>query len=618
MRKALLILAFLSFPLLAFHNLVIKPDSARIGIDTLWLTGAYEHTGDTASIVGFFKDNNHNGVFDAGIDNDFLGPGKSFQIIDGNKTAGGDGPPPDTVADGLLSMPLTTGGSPFNSPGYFVFIFAGGGIADTAGFKLIQVKTSTFITGKITDPSGNPARNIGIRGRFYTAVPQNKFGEMSATTDTLGMYAMYMDSTYRGKRVTLEYSTDMGSAFPSTWIVFSSLDTLLVDSLKNIDFAFTAAAHFVKGVAQDEKGLPVKAAPCYLQDSTNTSINFTTDSLGRFLVGVNPGRYSFYLETWNFAGFLTNDRNNQIMVGGTIDTLRFTWVLHSTDTSISGTVTDDSSALNKGELQVEMSAAFNDTMYRTTANIRAAGAYKVAVSTFADTYAVQARTYNLPNKFYVYPQRYPSVHYGSMTCNFSIVKGVAAISGRVQDTLNNCVGDAQVWLIDTAQKLFFSVQFDNNNCKFTQFVPAGKYMVSFFGYSNGIGRDVAGAVGPIVITASSTDTFVTCIARPAPTFVQRNQSMFMPVSFGFSKIQSPTSQAFAFSTPIAGKARLLLFDIRGRLVGAILNRDVSAGSYRVNWDSQSRLYSASQTYIAVFDFFGAKQFHSVQKFILTR
>jgi hypothetical protein len=617
MRKTLLFLAFLSFPLLAFHNFVITPDSARIGIDTLWLTGSYEHPGDTASIVGFFKDNNHNGVFDAGIDNDYLG-GSTYKVIDGSKTSQGEGPPPDTVADGLLNMPIATGGSPFNSPGYFVFVFSSGGIADTAEFKLIQIKTTTFIMGKVTDPSGNPAKGIGIRGQFYTAASKDKFGEMSSTTDTLGMYAMYMDSTYRGKRVTLDYSSDMGSAFPSSWILFSPLDTLLVDSLKNINFAFKAATHFVKGVAQDEKGVPVKNAPCYLHDSANLSINFTTDTLGRFLVGVNPGSYGIFLETWNFAGFLTNDRNNQLMVSANVDTLRFTWVLHSADTAISGTVTDDSSTLKNGELQVEMSAAFNDTMYRTSKNIRAAGAYKVAVSTFADTYAVQASTYNLPNKFYVYPQRYPAVHYGSMTCNFSIVKGVAAISGRIQDTLNNCVGNAQVWLIDTAQKLFFSVQFDNNNCKFVQFVPAGKYMVSFFGFSSFIGRDVAGAVGPIVITGSSTDTFVTCTARPAPTFLQRNESLFKPVSFGFSKIHSPKSQAFAFSTPFAGKARLLLFDIRGRLVGTILNRDVSTGSYRVNWDSQSGLYSASQTYIAVFDFFGAKQFHSVQKFVLTR
>lgn len=616
MKKAMLVLALLSFSSFAFHNLTITPDSARIGIDSLTIAGSYEHVGDTAVITAFFLDINHNGVYDPGTDFDFIN-GQSMAIIDGSTASSGQGPT-DPVADGLLSLKISTGSSPFNMPGYFVFIFSSGGIADTAGFKMIQIKTNTFIMGKVTDPSGNPAKNIGIRGSFYDAVSHNKFTDVSATTDTLGMYAMYFDSTYRGKRVQLQYSNDMGGSVPATWIIFSPLDTLLVDSLKNINFAFTAATHFVKGIAQDEHGAPVKKAPCYLNDTAGASIYFTTDTLGGFLVGVNPGRYGINLQTWNFPGYLENDRTNQLTVGGNTDTLHFVWVLHSGDTAISGTVTDDSSTLNNGELQLEATAQVKDSMFRTSCNVRSAGGYKLKVSTFVDTYWVSAKTYNLPKKFYVYPQQYLAVHYGSTSCNFSIKKGVAAISGMVQDTLFNCVNNSEVWISDTAQKLLFRVQKDNNNCNFTQVVPAGRYIVSFYGYSQSLNGDVTGATGPVIITASSNDTTVTCIARPAPTILQRNQSMFTSVPFGFSKIHSPKSQAFAFSTPVAGKARLLLFDIRGRLVGSILNRDVTAGSYRVNWDGQSRLYSASQTYIAVFDFFGVKQFHSVQKFILTR
>jgi hypothetical protein len=619
MRKTMLILALLSFSSFGFHNFAVTPDSARIGIDTLTCTGSYEHVGDTLTVAAFYQDVNHNGVYDAGIDIDEMHGGNS-QIIDGNKASGGKGGPSDTVADGLLNLKIATDNSPFNTPGYFVFIFTSDGISDTAGFKLLQTKTTTFISGTATGPGAVAAKNIQIRAQFSDAVTKSGVAEVSILTDTLGAYVMYLDSTYRGKLVQLQYSSDGGVTVPSTWIVPPKIDTLLTDSLKNMNLVFAAASHFVKGVVKDEQGSPVKNAPCYLNDSTNISVNFTTDTLGRFLVGVLPRGWGIYLQWWNFSGYLANDQTNHLVVGATTDTVHFTWVLHKADTVISGTVKDDSLALQNGNMQIQASGKIADSTFRTGVNISSSGAYKIHVCTSIDTYTVTAGSNNLPNKFYIYPTGYPAVHYGATARNFSILKGAAAIGGMVQDTLGHSVENCQILIADTAQKIYF--QFQENNNGFKQTVPAGTWMIGFSGYCQAISMDVSGTAGPITITASSKDTTVMCVARVKPTGLQRNaNSGFGLASFSFSSLHSPLSQAFAFSTPIAGRARIVLFDLEGRTVAVLLNRNVAAGSYRVNWDAkdaQCSLLAANNAYIAKFDFMGARTFSTAKKFVLFR
>lgn len=620
MKKTTLILAFLTFSSFGFHNFVITPDSARIGIDTVTLTGLYEHVGDTLTITNFFMDVNHNGVWDPGTDIDELG-GSPFQIIDGAKPSGGKNGPSDTVADGALDLKIETTNSPFNTPGYFIFILTSGGKADTAGYKLLLTKTSTFITGTVTDPGANPVKNIQIQAEIRDASTGNTITHVNMVTDSLGVYVSYFDSTYRGKRLRLSINTNPGGAIQSTWLYPQQIDTLLVDSLKGLNFAFTSASHFVKGVVQDENGAVVKRAPCYMQDSINSQINFTTDSLGKFLVGVKTGRYSMYLQWWNFSGYLVSNRNNQLTMTSATDTVHFTWVLHTADTVISGTVTDDSATLSRGNLPIIVTGNVQDTSYQTGVDLGAGGVYKVHVTSYIDTYNVSAITNNLPGKFYVYPPAYPAVHYGNTACNFSILKGAAMIGGNVQDTLGNGVRDCQIMIADTAQKLYFQVQENNNG--FNQPVPSGTWMISFSGFSQPIGMDVSGTAGPITITSSSKDTMIICVARVKATGLWRNGNGFGLAPFSFSTPHSPASvplKTFAFSTPVAGRARLALFDLEGRTVAVILNRNVTAGSYRVNWDpdAQFGLVAANKTYIAKFDFLGARTYGAAKKFTLVR
>jgi hypothetical protein len=244
------------------------------------------------------------------------------------------------------------------------------------------------------------------------------------------------------------------------------------------------------------------------------------------------------------------------------------------------------------------------------------GAYRVRVTSAIDTYSVNAMKDNLPKKFYVYPTGYGAVHYGNTACNFAILKGAATISGRVQDTLANGVGGAQVLIADTALKLYFSLSVDGGG-SFSQPLPAGTWMIGFSGFDNKFNQDVSGTAGPIVITASGKDTSVACIAKTSPTGLQRNGKGFGRAPFSFSSMHAKT---FLFSTPVAGRARLVLFDLSGRMITTLINRSVTAGSYRVNWDAyaQSRLLAANAAYIAKFDFQGVRTFGAVQKFMLIR
>jgi hypothetical protein len=618
MKKAAVLVALLSFSSFGFHNLVVTPDSARIGIDTLTMAGSYEHIGDTLSIVSFFQDINNNGLYDAGTDIDEL-QGSSIRIIDGIKGADGKSPD-DTVADGLLNLKITTGDGPFSSPGKFYFILASGGKSDTAGFKLLQIKTNTFISGTVTGPGSVGVKSLFIDVQFNDSINKSSSKSLTAVTDSTGFYVMYVDSSYRGKHVAIQIQQDnAGPSIQPTWIMPSRLDTLLTDSLKNINFAFTAASHFIKGIVQDEHANALKNAPLYLQkDSSFSPINFNTDSLGRFLIGVLPAHYGIYLQTWNFPGYLTSNfpDKNSITVSTTADTVKFTYVVHTTDTVLSGTLKDDSLVLNNNSLSVQASGYIKDTMYATSIDVRFAGAFKIKVSSEIDTYTVRFYANNLPNKFFVYPSGY-RVHFGMDSCKVSILKGAARISGVVQDSQSNPANNSQVLIADTALKVYFMLSSDGNG-KFSQTVPAGSYMIAFSGNTSATSRQIDGMVGPVVITASSNDTFVTCTGKPVVLAAQAPLSGRAPRSFSFSASHLSGSPVFSFATPLSGKARITLFDVRGRMIGTVLDRFVSPGSYRMRWDVQSRLLIAGQPYVVKFDFFGPQKFTKVTKLILLK
>jgi hypothetical protein len=203
------------------------------------------------------------------------------------------------------------------------------------------------------------------------------------------------------------------------------------------------------------------------------------------------------------------------------------------------------------------------------------------------------------------------------SCKVSILKGAARISGVVQDSQSNPANNSQVLIADTALKLYFMLSSDGNG-KFSQTVPAGSYMIAFSGNTSAISNQIDGTVGPVVITASSNDTFVTCTGKPVVLAAKAPVSGRAPRSFSFSASHLSGSPVFSFATPLSGKARIMLFDVRGRMIGTVLDRFVSPGSYHMRWGVQSRLLIAGQPYVVKFDFFGPQKFTRVTKLILLK
>jgi hypothetical protein len=610
MRKAALLLAMLFAPCFAFHNFTMTPATARIGIDSVLLAGNYEHTGDTATITSVFIDRNGNHQLDAGVDIDFL-QGQTMPLIDGAPGTG-DGPS-DPDPDGVLALKIPTGDQgPFGMPGVCVITIASHGIADTAWVEMIQIATNTYVRGRILDPAGDAVKSLGVSAEIRDS-SGNYLNGCSGVTDSLGKYVIYMDSTYRGKRVIVGIGDKGGpgqTTLPLAWIPPAEVDTLLVDSL-TVNFAFTAATHFVKGTVVDEDGAPVKKAPLYLEHQHGgNSIDFTADSLGRFLVGVQPDTYNIYLQTWNFTGYLTRDAAS-IPVTPTTDTARVTFVVHTADTVISGIVHDDSTILgNKNDMSVSIDGNLNDVRYRNQTDIRSAGRYKISASNDIASYILRFETYNFPTKFFVYPNGYYNIKAGVDTCHAWIRKGNGSISGRILDSASNSM-NGYLMIADSAHNLYFGLT-TNGDGKFNQVVPSGTYTIIFYGNSQG--ANFGGTAGPIVIT--SQDTAMDLIGQRQT--VSAVNGLTSPLFFDFTVINTRSSMQFRFASPVAGMACITLFDLKGQLLGSVLNQKIGAGRYAVDWSRQRSVLRTGQVYIARLEIVGARKFSRAQSFVVIR
>ena len=596
-------------PCFAFHNLTMTPATAHIGTDTVTLAGDYEHVGDTATITSVFVDRNGNHQLDAGVDIDFL-QGQTMPLIDGAPGSGGG--PSDPDADGVLSMKIPTGDEgPFGMPGVCVITIASHGIADTAWVEMIQVATNTYVRGRILDPAGDAVKSLGVSAEIRDSSGKTIDG-FSGVTDSLGKYIIYMDSTCRGKHVIVGIGDRGGpgqTTLPATWIPPAEVDTLIVDSL-TLNFAFIAATHFVKGTVIDEDGAPVKHAPLYLHDGRDLNIDFTADSLGRFLVGVMPDTYNIYLQTWNFTGYLAGS-SASIGVTATTDTARVTFLMHTADTVISGIVHDDSTILgNKNDMSVSIDGNFNNVPYRNQTDIRTAGRYKISASSDIASYILRFETYNFPPKFFVYPNGYYNIKAGVDSCHVWIRKGNGSISGRILDSAGNSM-NGYLMIADSAHSLYFGLMAGGDG-KFSQIVPSGTYTILFYGNSQG--ANFGGTSGPIVITIQ--DTSMDLIGQRQTVSAANGRTA--PLFFDFNVVNTRSSMQFRFTSPVAGMARITLFDLEGRLLGRVLNRKISAGRYAVDASSQRSVLRTGQVYIARFDVVGTRKFNRVQSFVVIR
>lgn len=575
MKKLFSILCAAAVQTFAFHDFTMTPATANLGVDNVTFHGSYEHAGDTMMITALFLDANANGIFDRG---DYSSIGnQSITVIDGG-TPEGDGPS-DTQKDGIFDLTVQTGSEgPFTTAGIYICIVESDEIADTAQITVVQTATNTYIKGSISDPDGNPLSGIAIRGYVYDE-SNNETAKLSSLTDSQGKFVVYLNDNYRNHKISLGLDiNNSSSVVDPKWLMPSSLDTFIVDSLININVSFKTASHFVKGSVIDENGNSVKNGCFYLKKDNGEGepIRFTTDNNGKFMVGVTTGGYflnqdqeknelKYFYEVKNFN------------VTDAADTVNIIYHCLTADTTISGTIHDDSSFLgNSMELLIDVYGSYHDTMYQGSLYTKTAGTYSIRVNSRINSYDVYFRALGFYDKWYICPTHYELIDAGTDTCGVWIKKADATISGHVTDSTSAKLF-ADLVFIDSTQGLNFPIK-TNDQGDFSQPVPVGVYKIYYSGFSKSINKNVGGVFGPITIT--DKDTTVNLIATVSGYSVGISAPVKTKApSFSFSAVNRRGVIIFNLNTPVKGLAKIQVFNLGGRLVKTIFEGKISTGAH---------------------------------------
>lgn len=434
-------------------------------------------------------------------------------------------------------------------------------------------------------------------------------GEFDVASGSDGNYIIYLNAADTGNSVQISINNNGGFNADPSWIYPASIDTFFQDSLVNENLAFTAATRFIEGMVINEKNQAVSGLDISYGSGNNNSSSIVTDSHGMFVAGVAPGNYWFNLQSDTYL----MDQNNAT-VNPSDDTVKVTINLLTTDTVVSGHVKDDSLVLGKNsDLELNVNGNYLTQQYGGHYNIQAAGPYSARVSSAINDYNLNFQANNFPKNYYIYPTSFSNVVPGKTGCDIAILKGAATISGVVfgDSTKQNTVQYCSINITDSAKSLYFAVNADQNG-NFNQPVPNGTYMISFGGYSNALNQSISGSAGPIVIAGH--DTSLTLVGTPYnQEGVKRN--LLTKYEFGFSIIRMQGFIGFSFSMPIEGIVRIRLYDLRGHLVNTVINGKSQAGSYLMNWTSQSRFF-AGKMLIAKLDVFGTKHYTKVSHFMV--
>lgn len=606
MKKFLPVIFALTFQTFAFHNMAFTPDTAKFGIDSVKISGDFEHLGDTAKVKMFFKDINKNGTFDQG-DIDIIG-GQVLQFIDGG-TSDGNGPV-DTVKNGKFEEVFTTGsGGPFESEGQYVMVVESGNIADTASIVIIQPQTNTYVKGTIADPSGNLLKGIAVRAVVFNS-SDNQISRVSSLTDAQGKFIIYLSDTYRNHKINL--AIDPNNSVPGkidpSWIIPGGLDTTIIDSLVGLNGKFKVASNFVRGRITDETGASVKSGYFFFSNVNNNiqNINFTTDNNGKFLLPIAPGSYTFYMDAernnWKYLSQVLN-----FAVKDSADTTNVEPHVYNADTVISGKIFDPDGILSDTN-KIEVDAyGTNDNVvtYQGYIYTSKSGQYSVKTSSKLASYGINFRVNKLPQSYHVYSIDYQKIKLGTDTCDVYLRKASATISGKVTDSTGGKIY-SNIVFVDSAQQFKFSINSDGNG-NFSEPVPAGKYMIYFFGFSQVLNKNVMGISGPL--TVSNKDSILSLIANTSEPALPVIRTKLKNDSFSFSVVNKSGLIDFCYGVPVDGTVKIQIFNLSGQLLNTAFNKYISAGEYHLKLNVSNTLLS-NNLLVVKMNFKGKKIFSS--------
>ncbi len=628
MRKRIagLIVASLCLPALAFHNFSMTPDTVGIG-DSVTISGDYEAIGDTADIF-MFIDRNNNGVFDSTID---LNPmeDNGMAVIDGDTLSTES---IDSLRDGKFYAKFAATSFPFNMPGKLVMIFTDKAIADTASVFIIEKPTKTFVMGKVTGPSGGLADLI-ISASFQSQKGSANMTYSECMTKADGSYVLYLDTGSRGSKAYIRVRDDL-NVLPDSLYVPSGIDTMLVDSLKEINFSCKVVHAYAKGLVVDEKGIPVGGVELRLNDQNEgDGIAMVTDSFGVFVTGIYPGYWNVNLDNKNTTGFLIKSRTGSFMVSDTTDTAYVKVSLYRATSSIRGKIVDPDTIFDpiQGSFRLSINAFTRTTSdtntYFASSLINQDKSFSIPSAVSQDSgYSISCGTWgNFPSNYYIFPPNpvsdmrlkqspigkylagYENVRAGADSINFYLRKGDATIRVALIDTVGDIKG-ATVFFVDTANH-FYMIQSDNNNKgMISQALPAGNYVVVAMGWSQ-TGQQQA-MFGPIALV--DQDTTIELTLSPA---MMSSHKVINAKGHGFALgVTTRGGLRFTVATPISGHAVLRIYSMSGRLVQTMLDKDIGVGSKMI--PGSGLQLKAGNMYVAKLTLSGPLDYQKTQMFTL--
>ncbi len=484
--------------------------------------------------------------------------------------------------------------------------------SDTVEVSLDTSATKAWAYGTV---KSSTTGNLLVRGRV-TFIPVFGWGLTVAHIDSLGNYTAHL---FPGTYIILvssdgyfpQFYNNVTRIMNATKVNFKAADSL------NFDFALTPnippQKYVLSGSVKDSLGNPIKANVEVYSVVANTfhhrTFHAVTDSNGNYSVNVFKGdtvvvfahafNRDYFPQFFNDkASFLTADR---IGISGDTSNINFVLVHKPAyNNGINGVVMNsDSVGVQSLVLAINLDAApkqhrrystFSDSLGVYSFTNLNPGAYILLaipegnyIPTFYTTTGTQTLQWKNADSVIVSASGVIS------GINFNVTdepdSGLATISGRVMDNMNNPVAGALVYATDNNQQIYsFGITDMNGNYTITGLVP-GSYSVSSssYGYTDGTTTTTS-----LDYTSNYSSTTSFTLTPESVTAVETSPAAISSYQL-YQNYPNPfnPSTVIRFSVPYESHVTLKIYNILGSEVATLVNGVRAAGSYNVTFNADN-------------------------------
>jgi hypothetical protein len=347
-------------------------------------------------------------------------------------------------------------------------------------------------------------------------------------------------------------------------------------------------------------------------ENSNRQDTLVADQSGKLTVAVYPGVWSMELADGAFMA--TRDT---FLVTGTAETLAVDYAVVKADAFISGRIVGDIGPILR-QLQVE--AKFWDdstnTSYRSNVVPDSSGAFRLPVAGSFGLCQVTLNWWSLPRDRYVvspsmdgpdYP--YFSVTPGDTGLRFGIWLAEGVISGKFAMSFPTKIANVGIVAVDSVRGIVLTARAAEDST-FSLKVPNGVYtvMAGYWSPEDTVLQTVRGVAvenNTVVLAVSNQGIAAPVVALTTP-----------PPAFEMKVFSTNGQTAISIVSPQSGLVQLNLFDLRGRLVAALLDKRLGAGRYTVRLHGATTV--APGSYIARLSIQGARPVHATRPLVIVR